>query len=140
MADSSAPEAGIPGGSTGPQGESDTAGAATSGGGQASAGSSKPGGLGSAGAAADTMRQAGGRILGSGSAIGAKVIDQAEQNAREAFGAMRAAAEAKDLSEVMRIQADFLREQGNRSMTQAREIGELILQFGRDAVTPLKPR
>ena len=34
----------------------------------------------------------------------------------------------------MRIQTDFLREQGNRSMAQAREIGEMIVQFGRDAV------
>jgi hypothetical protein len=35
---------------------------------------------------------------------------------------------------VMKIQGEFLREQGSRSMTQAREIGEVILQFGRDAV------
>jgi hypothetical protein len=51
---------------------------------------------------------------------------------------MRAAASAKDLSEVMKIQGDFLRDQGSRSMSQAREIGELIMQFGRDAVAPLR--
>jgi hypothetical protein len=50
---------------------------------------------------------------------------------------MRAAAAAKDLSEVMKIQGEFLREQGSRSMTNAREIGELIMQFGREAVAPL---
>ena len=47
---------------------------------------------------------------------------------------MRAAAGAKDISDVMRIQSEFLRDQGNRSMAQAREIGELIMQFGQDAV------
>ena len=57
---------------------------------------------------------------------------------QEAFAAMRAAAQAKDLSEVMKIQGDYLREQGRRSMDQAREIGELIMRFGRDAVQPLK--
>ena len=99
---------------------------------------------GAAGAAAsardatDTMRQAGGKMLENGSAIGTRVIDQAEENARQAFEAMRAAAGAKDLSEVMRIQGDYLREQGNRSMAQAREIGDMIAQFGRDAIVPLK--
>ncbi|MGJ3626035.1 phasin family protein [Sphingomonas sp. MMS24-JH45] len=66
------------------------------------------------------------------------MIDQAESNTHEAFAAMRAAAQAKDLSEVMKIQGDYLREQSKRSMDQAREIGELIMQFGRDAVQPLK--
>jgi hypothetical protein len=38
----------------------------------------------------------------------------------------------------MRIQGDYLREQGQRSMAQAREVGELIMQFGRDAVGTLR--
>lgn len=88
--------------------------------------------------AGEAMRASGARIAESGSTVGTRMIDQAETNAREAFAAMRAAAGAKDLSEVMKIQGDFLRDQGSRSMTQAREIGELIMQFGRDAVAPLK--
>ncbi|MGL1793243.1 phasin family protein, partial [Vibrio parahaemolyticus] len=64
--------------------------------------------------------------------------DHAEANTREAFAAMRAATQAKDLTEVMKIQGDFLREQGARSMTQAREIGDLIVQLGRDAVGTLR--
>ncbi|MEG3174674.1 phasin family protein [Sphingomonas sp. RB3P16] len=82
----------------------------------------------------EAMRDAGGKIAESGSNVGIKMLDQAEANAREAFAAMRAAASAKDLSEVMKIQGDFLRDQGSRSVGQVREIGELILQFGRDAV------
>jgi len=88
--------------------------------------------------AGEAMKASGEKVAEGNKTIGLKMIDQAEANAREAFLAMRAAAGAKDLSEVMKIQGDYLREQGNRSMTQAREIGELIMQFGRDAVGPLK--
>lgn len=88
--------------------------------------------------AGEAMKASGEKVAEGNKTIGLKMIDQAETNAREAFAAMRAAAGAKDLSEVMKIQGEFLREQGNRSMTQAREIGELIMQFGRDAVGPLK--
>ncbi|WP_232280363.1 phasin family protein [Sphingomonas sp. PAMC 26605] len=84
--------------------------------------------------AGEALRDAGGKMAESSSAIGIKMLDQAEANAREAFAAMRAAAGAKDLSEVMKIQGDFLREQSQRSVSQAREMGEVILQFGRDAV------
>ncbi|WP_374943208.1 phasin family protein [Sphingomonas sp.] len=88
--------------------------------------------------AGEAMKASGQKIAEGGSNIGVKMIDQAEQNAREAFTAMREAAAAKDLSDVMRIQGDYLREQGNRSMAQAKEIGDLIMQFGRDAVAPLR--
>ena len=88
--------------------------------------------------AGEALRESGKRMADNSSTIGVKMIDQAETNTHEAFAAMRAAAQAKDLSEVMKIQGDYLREQGKRSMDQAREIGELIMQFGRDAVKPLK--
>ena len=88
--------------------------------------------------AGEALKESGQRVAEGGSAIGAKLIDQAESNTHQAFAAMRAAANAKDLSEVMKIQGDYLREQGQRSMVQAREVGELIMQFGRDAVAPLR--
>lgn len=84
--------------------------------------------------AGDAMKASGQKMAEGGSTIGLKMLDQAESNTREAFAAMRAAAGAKDISDVMRIQSEFMRDQGNRSMAQAREIGELIMQFGRDAV------
>ncbi len=73
-----------------------------------------------------------------GNDVSMRLIDQAEATARDTFAALRAAAQAQDLSEVMRIQGDFLREQTNRSLQHAREMGELILQYGRNAVTPGK--
>ena len=88
--------------------------------------------------AGEALKQSGQRIAEGGASIGARLIDQAESNAQQAFAAMRAAAQARDLAEVMKIQSDFLREQGSRSMDQAREVGELIMRFGRDAVTPLR--
>lgn len=88
--------------------------------------------------AGEAIRASGAKLAKGGSDVGIKMIEQAEINAREAFAAMRAAAAAKDLSEVMKIQGEFLREQGSRSMANAREIGELIMQFGREAVAPLK--
>ncbi len=86
----------------------------------------------------EAMKESGGKIAEGGATIGKTMIDQAEQNAREAFAAMREAASAKDLSQVMKIQGDYLREQSQRSMSQAREIGELIMKFGKDAVAPLR--
>jgi hypothetical protein len=88
----------------------------------------------------ETIAEPARRIAESGSTIGVRMIEQAEQNTQNAFAAMRAAAQASDLGEVMRIQSDYLREQGSRSVAQAREIGELIMRFGRDAVSPTDNR
>ena len=63
-----------------------------------------------------------------------RLLEHAEENTRQAFAAMRAAAAAKNPAEVARIQGDYLKQQGARALTHAREIGELILQFGRDAM------
>ena len=89
--------------------------------------------------AGEAMKESGQRMAEGGSALGAKLIDQAETNTQQAFAAMRAAAGAKDLSEVMKIQSEYMRAQGQRSRGQAREVSELIMQFGRNAVSPLRP-
>jgi len=89
--------------------------------------------------AGEAMRASGQKVADGSATIGLKIIEQAEQNSRQAFDAMREAARAKDLGDVLRIQGDYLREQGQRSMNQAREMGELIMQFGREAVSPLRP-
>lgn len=85
-------------------------------------------------AAGERMRDAGGQMAGQGSELGMRMLDQAETNTREAFRMMRAAAQAKDMTDVMRLQSEFLREQSNRSIAQAREIGELIASFGRATI------
>lgn len=88
--------------------------------------------------AGETMRAAGRQVAEGGQALGVRMIEQAERNAHEAFAAMRAAAQAKDLGDVMRIQGEYLRGQGQRAMDQAREIGEMIVAIGREAVAPAK--
>ncbi len=87
--------------------------------------------------AGEAIKETGGKLVEGGSTVGMKMLDQAEENTRQAFAAMRAAAQAKDLTGVMKVQGDYLREQGSRSMSQAREIGDLIVQFGKEAVAPL---
>lgn len=84
--------------------------------------------------AGDRFKQGGQQMAQGGQDLGLKLLDQAETNTREAFKAMRDAAQAKDVSEVMKIQGDYLREAGSRSVAQAREIGELIASFGRTAM------
>lgn len=86
--------------------------------------------------AGEAIKNAGAKAVENSQAINLKVLDQAEQNARDAFAAMRAAAGAKSLSEVMEIQGNFIREQSSRGMDQVREIGELIAKFGREAMSP----
>ncbi|QDZ08366.1 phasin family protein [Sphingomonas panacisoli] len=84
-------------------------------------------------AAGDRVRKSGEKIAKQGSAVSLKVIEQAELNTREAFAAMRAAAAAANPAEVAKIQGDYLRQQGARSLAHAREIGEMIMQIGREA-------
>jgi vacuolar-type H+-ATPase subunit H len=80
------------------------------------------------------IRKSGEKLAKQGNSVSMKVIEHAEANTREAFAAMRAAAGAKNPADVAKIQGDYLRQQGARSLAHAREIGDLILQFGRDAV------
>ncbi len=91
-------------------------------------------------AAGDRMKATGEAMADAGSQLGLKMLDQAETNTREAFQAMRSAAQANDLSEVMRIQTEFLREQSSRSVSHVREIGELIADFGRNAIGQMTGR
>ncbi|MGT2513593.1 phasin family protein [Sphingomonas panni] len=90
--------------------------------------------------AAERMRAAGSAMTEQGSQLGLTILSQAEANTQEAFRAMRAAAQASDVNEVMKIQSDYMREQGARSMAQAREVGELIANFGRNAIGQMTGR
>lgn len=87
--------------------------------------------------AGEAMRNSGAKAAEGTAAVSLKLIDQAEENARQAFAAMRQAAQSTSLTDVMKVQSEFLREQSNRSMSQAREIGELIMRFGREAMAPM---
>ncbi|THD37431.1 MAG: phasin family protein [Sphingomonas sp.] len=82
----------------------------------------------------ENIRKSGEKLAKQGNAVSMKVLEHAETNTREAFAAMRKAAGATNPAEVAKIQGDYLREQGARSMAHAREIGEMIMQFGRDAM------
>jgi len=94
---------------------------------------------------AEPIKQAGQKVRSGASqavqntvAINTRVIDQAETNAREAFAAMRKVAAAKSLQDVVKVQTQFVKEQGARTATQVREVGELIASFGRDALNMMR--
>lgn len=96
--------------------------------------------------AAETVKKAGKSIkdattkaAGNAAALNNKVIDHAEENTRAAFAAMRSAASVKSVTELAKIQTDFVKEQGARSMSQVKEVGDLIAQFGRDAMAAWRP-
>ncbi len=89
--------------------------------------------------AGKAMKDATGKAASNAGLLNGKVIDHAEENARQAFTAMRSAAQAKSLSDLAKIQADFVKEQGARSLGQVKEVGELIAQFGKDAMTAMRP-
>jgi len=91
--------------------------------------------------AADTVKKAGksmkdmtSKAASNAAALNGKVIDHAEENTRAAFAAMRTAASVKSVRELAKVQSEFVKEQGARSMSQVKEVGDLIAQFGRDAM------
>jgi hypothetical protein len=88
-------------------------------------------------AATDQLKAAGGKAAETSQALNGKILDQAETNVREAFAALRAAAGAGSMGDVLKVQGDYVREQSARNMEQAKEIGEMIASFGRNAIAGL---
>lgn len=82
----------------------------------------------------EPLTDAGRKAAENSATISLKMIEHAEANSRDAFAAMRAAATAGSLAEVLRIQGEYIREQGARNMTMAREVGDLIVQLGKRAI------
>ena len=89
-------------------------------------------------AAGEAMKAGGQKAAENSAALATTVIDHAEANTREAFAALRAAAQASSLPEVMELQTRYIQEQGSRSMAQVKEIGELIARFGRESIETFK--
>ena len=88
-------------------------------------------------AAGDAVKEGATKAAENSAALSMKVIDHAEENTRQAFAALRAAAKSGDLSGLMQVQSDYVRDQGSRSMAQVKEIGEMIASFGREAMSNL---
>ena len=89
-------------------------------------------------AAGETIKAQGQKAAANSAELTSRVIDHAEANTREAFAALRAAAQSTSLTDVLKVQGEFVQEQGKRSMAQAREIGEMIAKFGRESIEAIK--
>lgn len=85
------------------------------------------------------LKDATAKAATNAAALNTKVIDHAEENTRAAFNAMRSAAAVKSVRDLAKIQTDYVKEQSARSMGQAKEVGDLIAQFGRDAIAAWRP-
>ena len=86
------------------------------------------------------MRETAERAMGNAAKLNARVIDHAEENAKEAFAALRKIATSKDVKDIVKIQTSFVKEQSARSVAQVREVGEMIAAFGKTALEGLKPK
>lgn len=69
-----------------------------------------------------------------------KLIGYAEQNVNNAFEYAQRLVRAKDVDEMMRIQAEFVRSQMEKLTAQAKDLGESAAQAGRDAAKAATPR
>ena len=88
-------------------------------------------------AAGEAVKEGATKAAENSAALSMKVIDHAEENTRQAFAALRAAAKAGGVTDLMKVQSDYVRDQGTRNMAQVREIGEMIAAFGREAMSGL---
>ncbi len=86
------------------------------------------------------MRATAEHAMANAAKLNARVIDHAEENAKEAFAALRKIATSKDVKDIVKIQTSFVKEQSARSVAQVKEVGEMIASFGRMAVDTLKPK
>ncbi len=85
-------------------------------------------------AAGEQIKVAGEKVVETTTALNTRIIDHAETNVREAFAALRAAAGSKSITDVLNAQSTYVREQGERGMAQVKEIGEIIANFGKEAM------
>jgi phasin family protein len=90
--------------------------------------------------AGKTIQDAASKAGDNASALNAKVIDHVEQNTRAAFEALRTAASVKSVQELAQIQSEFVKGAAERSQAQIKEVGELIVQFGKDAMAMFQPK
>lgn len=80
------------------------------------------------------------QAMSNAAALNARVIDHAEENAKEAFAAMRKIATSKDVKHIVQVQSAFVKEQSARSVAQVKEVGEMIASFGRMAAESMRPK
>jgi phasin len=65
-----------------------------------------------------------------------KAMTFAERNIASAFAFAQDLVQARDLQEVMRLQADYIRQQMQALHEQAQELGESTTKAAKDAATP----
>jgi hypothetical protein len=90
--------------------------------------------------AGKSIQEAASKAGDNASALNAKVIDHVEENTRAAFNALRTAASVKSVQELAQIQSEFVKAAAARSQAQIKEVSDMIVQFGKDAMTMFQPK
>jgi phasin family protein len=90
--------------------------------------------------AGKSLKEAASKAGENAFALNGKVIDHAEANTRAAFAALRSAANVKSVQELAQIQSEFVKEAAARSQSQIKEVGEMITNFGKDAMKMFQPK
>ena len=76
--------------------------------------------------AGEALKEARERATEQNEKVSVRLIDFAQSNMNDTLEALRAAAQAKDVSEALAVQSKFLSQQMTRSMDQFRELTELL--------------
>jgi phasin family protein len=90
--------------------------------------------------ASKSIQDAAGKAGANASALNAKVIEHVETNARAAFDALRTVADVKSVQELAQVQSEFVKAAAERSQAQIKEVSEMIVQFGKDAMAMFQPK
>ena len=86
---------------------------------------------------AGAIEERGATVRAGAKDIGAKAISYAEKNMQASLDYAQALLHAKDLSEVMRLHSDYVRNQMRSLAEQASEMGQLM---GKAAMEAAKPK
>ncbi|MDB5700341.1 MAG: phasin family protein [Sphingomonadales bacterium] len=90
--------------------------------------------------ASKSLQDAASKAGENASALNAKVIEHVETNTRAAFDALRTAADVKSVQELAQVQSEFVKAAAERSQAQIKEVGEMIVKFGKDAMAMFQPK
>jgi phasin len=92
--------------------------------------------LSSAQAAAGSLEERGATVRAGAKDINAKAIAYAEKNVQASLDYAQSLLKAKDVSEVMRLQSDYMQGQMRSLAEQASEMGQIVGRAAMDAARP----
>ena len=98
----------------------------------------------SAQTAAGSIEERGATVAAGAKDIGAKAVAYAEQNVKASLEYAQSLLKAKDLTEIMRLQSEYVQGQMRSLAEHASEMGQIVskaaIEAGRAAIDAVKPK